>query len=75
MITTRKQRRAYLAWLKKNDPKAYKQAKAQVQKIGQDLHRRHVAEQMNKMEEERIKLELKIAQRKLNQETSNLDDK
>ncbi len=75
MITTRKQRRAYLAWLKKNDPKAYKEAKSQVQKIGQDLHRRNVADTMNRLENERIKQEHTIAERKLKQETSQKDDK
>ena len=51
MDVTRKERRAYLKYLKKNDPKAYKEAKKDIKKIGKDLHRRHVAEQMRKNEE------------------------
>ena len=51
MKTTRRQRRAYLKWLKKNDPKAYKEAQKEIKRIGKDLHRRHVAEQMNKAQE------------------------
>lgn len=57
MITTRKQRRAFLKYLKKNDTKAYLEAKKEVAKVGKDLHRRHVAEQMRNMEEaEALKL-------------------
>ena len=52
MKTSRAQRRAYLKWLKKNDPKAYDIAKKEVKKIGKDLHRRHVSEQMRNREEQ-----------------------
>jgi hypothetical protein len=51
MKTTRAQRRAYLKWLKKNDPKEYDKAKKEVKKIGKDLHRRYVSEQMRKRTE------------------------
>lgn len=46
MKTTRSQRRAYLKWLKKNNPKEYIKAKKEVKKIGNDLHRRHVSQQL-----------------------------
>ena len=51
MKTTRAQRRAYLKWLKKNNPKEYAKAKKEVKKIGKDLHRRHVAEQLRKAQD------------------------
>jgi len=59
MNVTRKERRAYLKYLKKNDPKAYLEAKKDIKKIGKDLHRRHVSEQMRKNEETLSELERK----------------
>lgn len=51
MKTTRAQRRAYLKYLKKTDNKAYLEAKKEVKKIGKDLHRRHVSEQLRNADE------------------------
>jgi len=51
MKTTRAQRREYLKWLKKTNIAEYHKAKKEVKKIGKDLHRRHVSEQLRKSEE------------------------
>ena len=51
MKTTRAQRREYLKWLKKTNIAEYYKAKREVKKIGKDLHRRHVSEQLRKSEE------------------------